>query len=77
MLTSILFDCAEGAIKHAAVGVDGHSHAEELISVGGVTVEPRAVVHVSIRGGRMGDWLRRLMNWIVVESIQHLSSSNF
>jgi hypothetical protein len=25
----------------------------------------------------MGDWLRRLMNWIVVESIQHLSSSNF
>ena len=62
---------AEGAVEDAAVRIDRHADAEVVGAVVRVAVEPSAVVDVAVAGRRVGDRLRRLVDRIVVELVQH------
>ena len=72
MLAPIRLHDAECTIENAAMRINRHTDAEVIGTVGCVAVEPRAVVDVAVARRRMGDRLRRLVNGVVVQLVQHV-----
>jgi hypothetical protein len=62
---------AEGAVQDPAMRINCHPDTEIVGAVAGVAIEPCPIVDIAVAGRRNSNRLRRLVDWEVVEFVEH------